>query len=245
MSEFDYQDVYKVPVTFDLTNTPIEHTIEQKMIAECKSGQFSEHNLCTYFKLNLKNASASLVRTYFAQTYSPKTLNCRKILVRYDSDFKLQIVGGYNRARKFRLYDEPILYTQLTESELHSEETPTPQQAYKIKLNPDVNVISTHPFTETQMKYTYAYTNNYEKALQKNQKIVLTNKEFLIALHDVEDTYTGLLLRFITKDTAHYFKCVKPGLGKGNTYSVFIDDKTEIKKWSPKKHLERLQNICK
>ena len=242
MSEYDYEDVYKVPVDFTIVKSAEEEFIQKKMVEACKDGSYWEFGLCSYYKLNLTNpkdkAYNNQMRTYFACTTQQS-----RVLVRYDANLKLQHVGGYRKGKRFCFFDVPLPYTPAPQIEEIALEPPPPAKAYKMKINPDTNLISSHPFTESQMKFTYAHINNFSKALQKNEKFVLQKQEYTFQLHGIDETYDGMLVRFITPDTAHYFKCEKPGQGKSGHWSVFTIENGWLKKWSPKKHLPKLKEI--
>jgi hypothetical protein len=142
------------------------------------------------------------------------------------------------------LFDAPQKYTRAPTIEELVLEPPPPAKAYKMQIDLDTNIISSHPFTESQMQFTYGFVNEYQKAFKKNEKLALRNREFKLKLHGISESYDGMLLRYVTSDTAHYFKCNKPGEGKSGHWSVFTIEFGELKKWSPKKHLPKLKEIA-
>ena len=243
MSEYDYEDSYKVSVDFPIVNSEDERRVEKKMADACREGLYWELGLTSYYKLNLNNpkdtAYNSQLRTYFACTTQGAPL-----LVRYDTNLKPQHVGRYSRKRRFHLFDAPQKYTRAPTIEELVLEPPPPAKAYKMQIDLDTNIISSHPFTESQMQFTYGFVNEYQKAFKKNEKLALRNREFKLKLHGISESYDGMLLRYVTSDTAHYFKCNKPGEGKSGHWSVFTIEFGELKKWSPKKHLPKLKEIA-
>ena len=243
MSDYDYEDSYKVSVDFPIVNSEDERRVEKKMADACREGLYWDLGLTSYYKLNLNNpkdtAYNSQLRTYFACTTQGAPL-----LVRYDTNLKPQHVGRFCRKRRFHLFDAPQKYTPAPTIEELVLEPPPPAKAYKMQIDLDTNIISSHPFTESQMQFTYGFVNEYQKAFKKNEKLALRNREFKIKLHGISESYDGMLLRYVTSDTAHYFKCNKPGEGKSGHWSVFTIEFGELKKWSPKKHLPKLKEIA-
>ena len=243
MSDYDYEDSYKVSVDFPIVNSEDERRVEKKMADACREGLYWDLGLTSYYKLNLNNpkdtAYNSQLRTYFACTTQGAPL-----LVRYDTNLKPQHVGRYSRKRRFHLFDAPQKYTRAPTIEELVLEPPPPAKAYKMQIDLDTNIISSHPFTESQMQFTYGFVNEYQKAFKKNEKLALRNREFKLKLHGISESYDGMLLRYVTSDTAHYFKCNKPGEGKSGHWSVFTIEFGELKKWSPKKHLPKLKEIA-
>ena len=243
MSDYDSEDSHKVSVDFPIVNSEDERRVEKKMADACREGLYWELGLTSYFKLNLNNSKGTTYNSQ-PQTYFACTTQRARVLVRYDTHLKLQHAGRYTRARQFRLFDAPLPYTPAPTIGGVALEPPPPAKAYKMQIDLDTNIISSHPFTESQMKFTYGFVNEYQKAFKKNEKLALRNREFKIKLHGISESYDGMLLRYVTSDTAHYFKCNKPGEGKSGHWSVFTIEFGELKKWSPKKHLPKLKEIA-
>ena len=159
MSDYDYEDSCKVSVDFPIVNSEDERRVEKKMADACREGLYWDLGLTSYYKLNLNNpkdtAYNSQLRTYFACTTRRE-----RILVRYDTNLKPQHVGRYSRKRRFHLFDAPQKYTPAPTIEELVLEPPPPAKAYKMQIDLDTNIISSHPFTESQMKFTYGFVNN-------------------------------------------------------------------------------------
>ena len=243
----DYYDIHPVKVAFPVDKDEDEERIE-KMMLEVSNNYERLMELQFYCcKLNLENPKDETynkqVRTYFQNQYSWQRTNP---LYRYDINYQLRHVGDCTRLGtckyKYTLFDEHKPYTPAPKFAEVVGKAPSRAKAYKIKM-PEINIIPSHPFKESQMKFTYAHTNDYTVCLKKNEKISLGGREIKFKLHGIDESYDGMLVRFVTPDTAHYFKCEKPGQGKSGHWSVFTIEHGWMKKWSPKKHLPKLKEI--
>ena len=245
-----YYDIFPVNVNFLLTNSEEEKFIEAQMVKVSNDNEkLDELEFCIR-KLNLNNTTSATynkqVRTYFIDQYSPGRM---QPLYRYDKNLQLTTAGRKVR-RGIENYQHHIFETPqpYTPAPKFQEIQVKPKEAvYKIDIDKDENLLDSHPFKESQFKLTYGTLNDYTRAYQKNEKVAIRGRSLKFKLHGIDSKHDGTLVRVITEDTAHYFKCAKPGLGKSGHLSVFLpaDDGSikEVKRWSPKKHLPMLKEL--
>ena len=245
-----YYDIFPVNVNFLLTNSEEEKFIEAQMVkASNDNEKLDELQFCIR-KLNLNNTTSATynkqVRTYFIDQYSTGSM---QPLYRYDKNLQLTTVGRCVRRGmgqyNYNIFETPQPYTPAPKFQ---EIQVKPKEAvYKIDIDKDTNLLVSHPFKESQFKLTYGTLNDYTRAYQKNEKVAIRGRSLKFKLHGIDSKHDGTLVRVITEDTAHYFKCAKPGLGKSGHLSVFLpaDDGSikEVKRWSPKKHLPMLKEL--
>jgi len=249
---FDRSDVLLVKVNFELLIDDDEKRIEQNMKKAINDNDLLDKLNVNTIKLNLKSTFSAnkQVRTYFIDQYSTTSV---LTLYRYDKNLQLKTVGMRKRTvlnRYQSKYDYKIFETpeEFTPAPICPTILVKPKDAvYKIAIDKDTNLLDSHPFKESQIKLTYGTLNDYTRAYQKNEKVAIRDITLKFKLHGIDSKHDGTLIRVITDDTAHYFKCAKPGLGKGGNLSVFLptDDGSikEVKRWMPKKHLPMLKEL--
>jgi hypothetical protein len=76
MSEYDYEDSYKVSVDFPIVNSEDERRVEKKMADACREGLYWELGLTSYYKLNLNNPKQQSTADVFCVHDTGSTAPC-------------------------------------------------------------------------------------------------------------------------------------------------------------------------
>ena len=123
---------------------------------------------------------------------------------------------------------------------LHSEFAPTPQLAPPLtpkvltpkakplapysKLRDPKESMFNHPYIEDNVKCTYVHKDGEWKNLRNAQKKKLASaKTYTCHMHDIEDSYDHMVVRFVTDAEAHYYK-MKEGNGGKRLYVQMAKD---------------------
>lgn len=241
-------DIFKVPYPYPIVNDDTERCIENLMKAMINDKENFDFGGKILRLVNNKT-ERKINRTFLVPNVTlPKKV--ANHLLRLDEHGKLHMVGTVTRLGigkyQYELWETPQLY-QKRAADITIKK---PRQVERVTIAKTVNLM--HPGkrpVESQVRLTFAPTNNYERNLTKAHLLAYATamkstpaSKVHIKRHGFDDTYQGSVLRSITEHDGsfiiHYFKCI---IGKHHHFDVVLSKDTTLRNWAPKKHLPILK----